>query len=734
MRCKLIIFKVMNRLLNTLKEHPVLIVILLGLIYRLIFLISYLNSPDWEQLLVDSLFHDRWAMSIASGNIWGDEVYFRAPFFIYILGFIYSIVGHSLLAARIFGHIIGLVSVFLTFKITSRLFSRRAGIIAGLLHALYPICIYFESELLVDNLFAMLVELSLWLLLIHTDKKKIRHYLMIGLVIGLAAITRPVILALVPLYIIWILRSVRPIAESAGKIILVLMAMVMVILPITIRNYVVADNVVLISSSGGVNFYIGNNENADGLSAAMPRPLGRNWEIKDVRFAAEKATGQSLQASEVSDFWLRRGWQWISNNPGDFIKLYLKKLYHCFNGFEISNNRNLKLFTSGFGVFRFNPLNFSILLAVALFSIMVMLLTRTLKRESIFLIAFVAFYFLTMSFFFINARFRLPVLPYMMILGAFGLDYLIMNIKSRPALKIITPALLVAIGAVIFSATNIYGLDRANTAGGYFNRGNYYLYLDDLVEAEKYFRLALQESPDYTEAGLNMGVVHLKLGRADSAEYYFRRELNLYPDNPRAYANLASLYYLQIDYTSAKEMALAALKIKPYFADAHIMLMRIHYANGDRAALDKAVEQSLNYANVDPGVYLNAGLIYSELQEYNRAFDMLTRVLRQPEKAAETNDLNFNYTRLQSGPGSPVKGRAAYQLGYLYGVLDRIPESIEMSRLAIEYDSSLVEAYINLINAFSISGRRLEAVELLNIATAKFPDNEILKLQSERIK
>ena len=93
----------MSRLFEIFKKHPVATLLLIGLIYRLIFLLNYISSPDWDQLLVDSLFHDRWAMTIASGNILGEDVFFRAPFYIYILGFIYTLVGHSLLAARIFG-------------------------------------------------------------------------------------------------------------------------------------------------------------------------------------------------------------------------------------------------------------------------------------------------------------------------------------------------------------------------------------------------------------------------------------------------------------------------------------------------------------------------------------------------------------------------------------------------------------------------------------------------------
>ena len=99
-------------------EKPVIPIIILGGILRLGYLLCYLNDPQWNQLLVDSLFHDRWAQSIAGGNILGREAFFRAPLYIYLLGGLYTVFGHALLVARIFGHICGLAAVFVTWKIS----------------------------------------------------------------------------------------------------------------------------------------------------------------------------------------------------------------------------------------------------------------------------------------------------------------------------------------------------------------------------------------------------------------------------------------------------------------------------------------------------------------------------------------------------------------------------------------------------------------------------------------
>jgi len=67
-------------------DRKIIAILLIAAAIRTIFLIDYYNSPFWNHLLVDSLFHHRWALILANGNWIGQEAFFRAPFYIYILG------------------------------------------------------------------------------------------------------------------------------------------------------------------------------------------------------------------------------------------------------------------------------------------------------------------------------------------------------------------------------------------------------------------------------------------------------------------------------------------------------------------------------------------------------------------------------------------------------------------------------------------------------------------------
>lgn len=721
-----------RRLLTIKTVIPVLI---LGSILRLLYILFYLHDPQWNQLLVDSLFHDYWAQSIADGNILGREAFFRAPLYIYILGGIHAVFGHSLLAARIFGHICGLLGIFITWKISLRLFSRRTAIVAALIHALYPIAIYFESELLVDSFFTLLVELSLWLFLRACDGKNVRIYIAAGLFAGLAAITRPVILALIPLYLIWIFITMENKSAALRTAGLYLIAVVLVISPITFRNLIISDDFVLISSSGGINFYIGNNEDADGYSASMPPPLGHSWQIKDIQFLAEKEAGREMKASEISQFYYRKGLNWIIQNKIDFIKLYLSKLYLTINNLEISNNRNLPLFFGSNPILRYNPVKFGIIISLAVLGIAFLLINGQMDRWRLLLVLFAAGYILIISLFFINARFRLPIIPFLIILSGYGLTELYDSARKRLfSHKLIIP-LLMGVGMYSLSHAGVSQVRENDITGGLFNQANYYLYSDKPDRAINLYRQLLSINPGYPDANLNLGVSFMKNGVGDSAEYYFRRELNIFPDNASSLTNLASLYYINKKYDTATHYIDSALTLKPYLIKSILVKMRILSAQNDTTMLRETIRQALTLHNSNPDINIEAGIIYSNRQEFSRAENYLIEVLQAEPVAAETDDNAFSY----SGPAGSthlkdLKYEAASQLGYIYGITGRFNKSIEMSRKAIEIDSSRSKGYINLINALWLSGRSDRASEILAYARGRFPEDSLLAALSQVIK
>ncbi len=314
----------------------------------------------------------------------------------------------------------------------------------------------------------MFLELSVLLLFISLERKNIKWYILTGVFIGLASITRPIILALLPLYVLWILIYDRPIKNSIVHLFIVIGFTFFVIAPITIRNLIVADDFVPIASSGGINFYIGNNRDADGLTANLPPPLNNNWGISDITYAAEKQTGHKLTASEVSDFWYKKATDWITDNPGAFMKLYLKKLYFMFNNAEVSNNRSLPLFFSRISIFKYNILSFGLIFSLAVLAMIFLIIYRRFSSGILFVCLLVCLYTIVIALFFINARFRLPIVPFIIIFAAAGIEIIADLFYSRKYRSVYIFAIIGGLAASFLAYSKFYNAGTSSVTAGYF--------------------------------------------------------------------------------------------------------------------------------------------------------------------------------------------------------------------------------------------------------------------------
>jgi hypothetical protein len=319
-------------------------IFLLALALRVIYLLQIKNNPHFFSPTMDPLYHDVWAQNIAGGNWIGGKVFFRAPFYAYFLAIIYKIFGHSYIIPRVIQHLIGSFSCVLIYLLAKRLFNRTTAIVAGFIAATYGMLLYFEGELLLDSFLVFFDLLLIILLLKARDNPKFSTWFVCGIILGFSAITRPNILVFMPFVWLWIyliFRKKKPLKIMATYAAWSLLGSILIISPVTLRNMIAGGDLVLISSQGGINFYIGNNKNADGVSAIFYK---EDWQYRDFQLMAEKETGRSLKASKISNFYYRKGIEFYLENPGQGLKLLVKKLYLFWNRFELSNNQDIYFF------------------------------------------------------------------------------------------------------------------------------------------------------------------------------------------------------------------------------------------------------------------------------------------------------------------------------------------------------------------------------------------------------
>jgi 4-amino-4-deoxy-L-arabinose transferase-like glycosyltransferase len=115
----------------------------------------------------------------------------------------------------ILGIAVSILLYFIALQLTG---NKSLSFIIGLSYSLAIQLLFFESIVLTETLTTFLIILSLWLLLVAFDKKSISLYLLTGFVIGLSILTRPILLFLSPLIVIFIFFKLKIAEEATSEI------------------------------------------------------------------------------------------------------------------------------------------------------------------------------------------------------------------------------------------------------------------------------------------------------------------------------------------------------------------------------------------------------------------------------------------------------------------------------------------------------------------------------------
>ena len=188
------------------------------------------------------MWHLEWAREIASGKLIGDGAYFRGPFYPYLLAFFLKITDSSIFWARFLQIFIASASAVFVYLMGRDYFSRRIGIAAALAYSLYGPLIFYETMFLIPVVFIFLNLLSIYLLLHYKKQKNWRIWFLAGIVFGLAAISRPNVLVLVPFLLIWLYFIFSELKNFIQKIKIPLIYLVGILIPVfavSLRNYAV---------------------------------------------------------------------------------------------------------------------------------------------------------------------------------------------------------------------------------------------------------------------------------------------------------------------------------------------------------------------------------------------------------------------------------------------------------------------------------------------------------------
>ena len=457
---------------------------------------------------------------------------------------------------------------------------------------------WLEGEFLEPS-FAILLALAAVHVLVTwaRDASPLRS-LVAGVLIGVLALVRPNALLWVPtvgLWMLWVMSRRgtrrRAVVGAAALIIGTLIAVV----PVTIRNSVVGNDFVPISSNGGVNLFIGNNDRADGLvRGTMPGigTLDTSFDHLTIVANIERKTGRRMKHSEVSDYLASEALDWMKAHPGKTLGLMWRKTLLFWGPTEPADNKVVAGDRMHSAVLRRIPLNFSLMLALSLAGVILFLRTcrvqeakggeaaaRARERwETTVLVLFLALVWYASHLpFAVTSRYRVPVIPFMILLGAFYAESMWNFVRGRDWKRTAIWASVLA-GALVLTSTDFVRNDEPSMARWHYQRGIAFTRSGQLNHAVSEYRKALDINPNYTAVYNDMAAALAGRGMIGESIPYFRKALERRPLDGSLHFNLALALELEGALEESRVHYERALRLRPGDGEARAALARVEQA------------------------------------------------------------------------------------------------------------------------------------------------------------
>jgi tetratricopeptide (TPR) repeat protein len=586
-----------------------------ALLVRVLLILSLRGQPYFDTPIVDSAAYDQWAVEIATKNFWGDRAFYQDPLYPYGLGLFYKVFGRDFLWVRLAQAAFGTLGLWMLFEAARRFLGYRTAILALAFAAFYKTFLFYDTALLKEFLGVFAIEAAL----LAWSLDKTWKWLAFGAALGIGTLVRGnlLLVAIAAAGFLAIRRDWKP----AG---LVLAGAVLCILPVTIRNAVVAKDFVPTTAQFGPNLYTGNNpENTTGryrppsfLVAGSPQ-----YEESGFRAEAERLNHRSMKASEIDAYWRGRATEYIFSNFGTFLGVTLKRFLMLTNAFEIPDNYNIP-FMSRFSWVLQAPL-FTFGWFVAPLAAAGIYLSWPERAKFSMLYVLLGAYILSILFFFVFDRYRLPIVPILILFAAHAIVKVV-QLRGWQMRAVPKTAAIVFVGTLV-----LVNVPLPASIGGYrdfrtahYNLGYYYSTHDQPAEAAREFESAAKLNPELLKDPSfvwKLAEAYERSGDTPKALEKYRDAVRMDRQSAEAPYRAGLLYFHEGMYERAAEMLSESLRRDPKFtAAAEPLAVSYSRLNRSDAAIE-TLNDSIRQAPKDWSLRLKKAEIYLDHSMWKEA-------------------------------------------------------------------------------------------------------------------
>jgi 4-amino-4-deoxy-L-arabinose transferase-like glycosyltransferase len=324
---------------------------------------------------------------------------FHPPLYLYFVGVPFALFG-TLEAVKYAQCLAGALLVPALGLAGRRAFGERAGLVAAGAAAFYPELVWFASHFWAETVFTVLLWWAVERLLAADGEAGGKAALASGLLWGLAVLTRETVLYFLPLAALWLAWRR---AGGTRRAAMLLATAALVVLPWTLRNWVVFDAFVPVSTSGALNLWQGNTR------LSRQEVYEEYWAVHGRIAKYEHARRRAVAAIlERQPLWI---FEKLRDEMPAFWAAHGQPVVHLERGAYGVVARPVALLAVAVVLVPY-------LAALALFVVGVAALPR--HRAAVLLLGFLLFYVLLHVVAHGYPRYRLPAMPAVFLLAAHG--------------------------------------------------------------------------------------------------------------------------------------------------------------------------------------------------------------------------------------------------------------------------------------------------------------------------
>lgn len=515
---------------------------LLALAARLLYVMQQpAADPTFSEAASDGAYYLGWARALTTGEGAPDGAYYLAPLYPWFLAAFIGLFGEDFGLLYYTQHLITVGGAALLALTVRRLSGELAALGAALLFLTYHPVIFFGSRLNGESLSLFLLFAAMYLL----SRQGRFGAAGAGVLAGLAALARPNLLLVVPLWAVSQLQLHRMRALWLG------VGLLAAIAPVTWHNWEASGHLVPISSNAGVTLYHGNGPRADG-SIIVSDELGGGTVFEQRANATRAARALTLRPFddvEADRWWGRRAIVTRLDDPMGSARLIAWRIWLSVASVELTLDSSPRLDDNPLRWAA--PLPFAVLLALAGAGV---LLRGWRGTGGWFVWSTIGAAALVPVAFYVTSRYRLSFAALLCIPAGIGLEALVVSGVARVR-KFGALALALSLAALSLLAP-AGEIAARGEAAGLVQRAWARRQSGDLAAAEDDLRRALEANPLSAPARVQMGLVLEATGRGGEAETIYREALRVQP----RYAAAACLLGQRMRLDGRSEEALEILR------------------------------------------------------------------------------------------------------------------------------------------------------------------------------